>query len=555
MLARLDIKNYALIDELSIQFDKGLNMITGETGAGKSIIMGALSLILGSRIEGKYFFNQDKKCSIEGLFQIEAYDLKKFFQDHDLDYEKETIIRREISVDGKSRAFVNDSPVTLAILKSLGEKLIDIHSQHATLQINTEEFQFLVVDNVAKASSLKENYLISFLSYRKVKSELKKIKELAKQAHAEADFNQFQFDELHQAQLLPDEQKELEAEQQQLENAEEIKRGLVAALHILEEQEQNVVLQLKESLGHLDTVSPYLTALPELTNRLRSVWIETKDIAAEVSHLEQETNLDQGKLTLINERLSLIYNLQKKHHVDTVEELLAIQEALEQKLMDVSSQDERIIVLEQELAETYQNTVNIGKELTTLRKKALPQIEKHVVSVLAEVGMPNAKLEIALQDLPDNEFKENGMNSIQFLFSANKGQELQAIHKVASGGELSRVMLAIKSLVAESSALPTIIFDEIDTGISGEVALKVGEIMERLSHNMQVIAISHLPQIASKGFAHFKVYKIDEGDKTKSNIVLLNQEERIKEIAQMLSGAKPTPAALEHAKALLNIVE
>lgn len=555
MLARLDIKNYALIDELSIQFDKGLNIITGETGAGKSIIMGALSLILGSRVEGKYFFNQNKKCSIEGFFQIEAYDLKGFFQEHDLDYENETIIRREISVDGKSRAFVNDSPVTLAILKSLGEKLIDIHSQHATLQINTEEFQFLVVDNVAKSTALKAGYLTSFLRYKKVKNELRKIKEQAKQAHIEADFNQFQFDELHQASLTADEQVNLEAEQQQLENAEEIKRGLLGAVHILEEQEQNVVLQVKESLGQLESVAPYLTALPDLVNRLRSVWIEAKDIATEIGYLEQGTNLDQDKLLLINERLSLIYNLQKKHHVDTVEDLIAIKDALEQKLLDVNSQDERIIALEKELTETYQQALEKGKALTELRKKALPQIEKHVVSILAEVGMPNAKLEVRLEDLAENELKENGMNSIQFLFSANKGQELQTIHKVASGGELSRVMLAIKSLIAKSSALPTIIFDEIDTGISGEVALKVGEIMERLAGDMQVIAISHLPQIASKGRSHFKVYKIDEGDKTKSNIVLLNQEERIKEIAQMLSGIKPTSAALAHAKALLNIVD
>lgn len=555
MLARLDIKNYALIDELSIQFDKGLNMITGETGAGKSIIMGALSLILGSRIEGKYFFTQDKKCSIEGFFKIEAYNLKEFFKLHDLDYEDETIIRREISVDGKSRAFVNDSPVTLTVLKSLGEKLIDIHSQHATLQINTEEFQFLVVDNVAKSTDLKNSYIASFFTYKKVKSELRKIKELAKQAHIEADFNQFQFDELHQANLSEDEQSNLESEQQQLENAEEIKRGLLGAMHILEEQEQNVVLQLKESLGQLETVAPYLTALPELANRLRSVWIEAKDIATEIGSLEQGTNLDEEKLVLINERLSLIYNLQKKHHVDSVEELISIKDALEQKLLDVNTQDERILTLEKELSESYQQTIEKGKALTEIRKKALPLIEEHVVSILAEVGMPNAKLEVNLEELSDEELKENGMNSIQFLFSANKGQELQPIHKVASGGELSRVMLAIKSLVAKSSALPTIIFDEIDTGISGEVALKVGEIMERLAGNMQVIAISHLPQIASKGQSHFKVYKIDEGERTKSNIILLNQEERIKEIAQMLSGIKPTSAALAHAKALLNIVD
>lgn len=551
MLSRLYIRNYALIDTLDISFDKGLNIITGETGAGKSIIMGALSLILGSRIEGKYFFNQDQKCIIEGYFNIGAYHLQSFFDEHDMDYETETIIRREISVDGKSRAFINDSPVNLAILKSLGEQLIDVHSQHATLQINTEAFQLLVIDSIAGNTELKIAFEKTFKEYRATKKKLEELKGAIKNANAELDYHQFLFDELEQANLQDGEQIRLEEEQQQLENAEEIKRGLLSAVNYLTEQEANAVSLIKDALVQLQHIEKYMPASEDLFNRLQSTHIELKDIVNEIEGLEQTVVLDESRLDSVNDRLNIIYTLQKKHRVEQVGELIALRNDLESKIISASSQEELLITLEKQLTSVLQALKDLAGQLSASRKDVLPQIQDHVASVLAEVGMPHARLHIELQSLDETQFKESGQDSVQFLFSANKGQELQPIHKVASGGELSRVMLAIKSLIARSTALPTIIFDEIDTGISGEVALKVGEIMQRLASHMQVLAITHLPQIASKGKSHFKVYKEDSGDKTQSNIVLLNQQERVLEVAQMLSGANPGEAAIKHATELI----
>lgn len=551
MLSRLYIRNYALIDTLDISFDKGLNIITGETGAGKSIIMGALSLILGSRIEGKYFFNQDQKCIIEGYFNIGAYHLQSFFDEHDMDYETETIIRREISVDGKSRAFINDSPVNLAILKSLGEQLIDVHSQHATLQINTEAFQLLVIDSIAGNTELKIAFEKTFKEYRATKKKLEELKGAIKNANAELDYHQFLFDELEQANLQDGEQIRLEEEQQQLENAEEIKRGLLSAVNYLTEQEANAVSLIKDALVQLQHIEKYMPASEDLLNRLQSTHIELKDIVNEIEGLEQTVVLDESRLDSVNDRLNIIYTLQKKHRVEQVGELIALRNDLESKIISASSQEELLITLEKQLTSVLQALKDLAGQLSASRKDVLPQIQDHVASVLAEVGMPHARLHIELQSLDETQFKESGQDSVQFLFSANKGQELQPIHKVASGGELSRVMLAIKSLIARSTALPTIIFDEIDTGISGEVALKVGEIMQRLASHMQVLAITHLPQIASKGKSHFKVYKEDSGDKTQSNIVLLNQQERVLEVAQMLSGANPGEAAIKHATELI----
>ncbi|MGJ1285606.1 DNA repair protein RecN [Sphingobacterium spiritivorum] len=551
MLSRLYIRNYALIDTLDISFDKGLNIITGETGAGKSIIMGALSLILGSRIEGKYFFNQDQKCIIEGYFNIGAYHLQSFFVEHDMDYETETIIRREISVDGKSRAFINDSPVNLAILKSLGEQLIDVHSQHATLQINTEAFQLLVIDSIAGNTELKIAFEKTFKEYRATKKKLEELKGAIKNANAELDYHQFLFDELEQANLQDGEQIKLEEEQQQLENAEEIKRGLLSAVNYLTEQEANAVSLIKDALVQLQHIEKYMPASEDLFNRLQSTHIELKDIVNEIEGLEQTVVLDESRLDSVNDRLNIIYTLQKKHRVEQVAELIALRNDLESKIISASSQEELLITLEKQLTSVLQALKDLAGQLSASRKDVLSQIQDHVASVLAEVGMPHARLHIELQSLDETQFKEFGQDSVQFLFSANKGQELQPIHKVASGGELSRVMLAIKSLIARSTALPTIIFDEIDTGISGEVALKVGEIMQRLASHMQVLAITHLPQIASKGKSHFKVYKEDSGDKTQSNIVLLNQQERVLEVAQMLSGANPGEAAIKHATELI----
>lgn len=539
------------MEHLDIQFDAGLNMITGETGAGKSIMMGALGLILGNRAEGKHFFRDDQKCVIEGFFSIAAYGLQPFFDAYELEYDAETIIRREIAVDGKSRAFVNDSPVTLNTLKLLGEQLIDIHSQHATLQLNTERFQLMILDSVAKNQPIRQAYQEALQHYKQQVASLNRIKEEIANARATQDFNQFQFDELAQAQLQDNEQEALEAELAQLENAEEIKKGLLAAGYLLRENEPSATGALKEALQQLQAVQRYLPAVEEIAMRLQSAWIEVKDIADEVEAHEQAVFMDEGRLMQVNERLSLLYNLQQKHRADSVSDLIQLRDELEQKLSMLANQDEELGALTQAVARSLDLLADNAKQLHDTRQQAIGQVEAYVQEVLADVGMPNAQLKIELSLLEVDQYKTTGADAVQFLFSANKGQPLQPIHRVASGGELSRVMLAIKSLVAQTSALPTIIFDEIDTGISGEVALKVGEIMERLAGNMQVLAITHLPQIASKGQTHFKVFKQDEGDKTKTDITLLAKQDRVLEVAQMLSGANPGASALQHAKELI----
>ncbi|MBL1407963.1 DNA repair protein RecN [Sphingobacterium faecale] len=551
MLVRLIIKNYALIDNLDISFDCALNIITGETGAGKSILMGALGLILGNRVEGRPFFSEEKKCVIEAYFNIAAYGLEHFFEEEDLDYETETIIRREILLDGKSRAFVNDSPVTLSILKALGEKLIDIHSQHAALQINTEDFQLFVLDSLAENEGRMTSFRAELKELRSLDKQLKSVQEELDSANAEADYNQFLFDELERVNVQLDEVKGLEDEQQQLEHAEEIKRGLNAAGYSLSEGEANVISLLKDSVGQVQHVTRYLSGVEALTERMQSALIELKDIADELVTQESAVNLDEQRLDEVNNRLSEIYVLQKKHRVDSENDLLQIRQQLETKLQMVLNQDQLVEELAHKQKEQMQRVLQLGRDIHEKREAIIPKVEMEVQRTLNAVGMPNAQLKIDLQLLDGDRMSVKGLDAVQFLFSANKGQAMQAIHKVASGGELSRVMLAIKSLVAKSSALPTIIFDEIDTGISGEVALRVGEVMDSLADHMQVLAISHLPQIASKGKAHFKVYKEDRGNKTQSNIQLLNKDERVMEIAQMLSGANPGEAALQHARELL----
>ncbi len=549
MLSKLQIKNYALIDALDINFDDKLNIITGETGAGKSIIMGALGLILGNRAESKHFFDESRKCIIEGHFYIKDYNLQDLFNSLDLDYEDTSLIRRELHADGKSRAFVNDTPVTLQTLKVLGEKLIDIHSQHATLQINTESFQLLVLDTVAQNQSVLADYKKKYQEYKRTVAELKQLEEDLAKAQSESDYQQFVFNELEQANLQDQEQEGLEAEQSQLENAEEIKRHFHAASSELQDGEINVLDSLKQALSSLQNGARYLPSSESLVDRLQSSLIELKDLSAEVEQVAEGISMDEERLSIVNERLSILYDLQKKHRVTTVKELLELKQDLENKIQATDSQGEQIEVLKVKIEKLHQEIVKLADQLTANRSKATKIVEKEVQEVLSRVGMPHAQLNVELNKLSD--FKSTGQDEVSFLFSANKGQALQPIHRVASGGELSRVMLAIKSLVAKTSALPTIIFDEIDTGISGEVALRVGELMEELAENMQVISITHLPQIASQGNSHFKVYKEDKGNKTKSNIVLMNEEERVLEIAQMLSGANPEDTAIQHAKEML----
>lgn len=552
MLTRLSISNYALIDSLDIHFGDGLNIVTGETGAGKSIILGALSLILGQRAESRYFFNQDQKCVIEGYFQVAEYQLVDFFAMQDLDYEEETIIRREINSDGKSRAFVNDTPVTLQVLKSLAEKLIAIHSQHATLQLSTPSFQLLVLDNVAQNRDLLQQYTRQFQTYKKTQAHLVELQTAAQRANAEADYHQFLYDELNAANLEVDEQERLEAEQSQLEHAEEIKRGLFGAAAALHDQEINAIALLREALQQLQQAERYLPTLTEQVNRLQSSLIEVKDLAEGLSQAEQETVWDEGRLVEVNERLSQLYALQQKHHVENSAQLIGVRDGLRGKLDALSTDQAEIDRLTVEVEQLRVSMLMLATKLSESREAVIPTVQKAVGHVLQAVGMPHSTLHIVLDIVDEQAMKETGGNDVQFLFTANKGQEPQPIGKVASGGELSRLMLAIKSLIAETSALPTIIFDEIDTGISGEVAFRVGEIMERLAGNMQVIAITHLPQIAARGQTHFKVYKTESDNKTTTNMTRLAQADRVQEIAQMLSGIEPGDAAIQHAKSLLN---
>jgi len=558
MLQKLSIINYALIDNLEISFDSGLNILTGETGAGKSIILGALSLILGQRADGRYFFNQQKKCVIEGSFKIGAFHLKQFFEDNDLDYEAETVLRREISADGKSRAFVNDTPVNLPALKALGEKLIDIHSQHATLEINDPEFQLLVVDAVAKHDELLNDYRAKFRSYKKSTAKLQQLIDESDKAKADLDYYQFQFDELEKAALSADEQELLEQELYALNNAGEIKRNLLGAFYLMEDGETSAIIQLREAGHQLTSLEKFNPLIAELYQRLNSAIIELKDIATEIEIIEQRTHTNEARAEEINTRLSLIYNLQKKHRLNSTAELLQLQNDLSGKIQQAVFGDEAIEKLKLQLNADKKDLEQLAATLSANRKKTIPAIEKHVLESLAEMGMSNAALKITLYTPPGHNsplggLGDNGFDSVRFLFNANKGHALAEMSKVASGGELSRLMLSIKSLIAQNTALPTIIFDEIDTGVSGEVANKVGQIMQRLADNLQVITITHLPQIASKGQSHYFVYKDDEGATTYTRIKQLDKQERILEIAKMLSGDNPGESALQNAKELLSL--
>jgi DNA repair protein RecN (Recombination protein N) len=551
MLKRLAIRNYALIDNLDISFSKELNIITGETGAGKSIILGALSLILGQRAEGKYFFNQQKKCVIEGTFEVNGFQLEDFFTENDLDYDRETVLRREISSDGKTRAFINDTPVNLALLKKLGEKLIDVHSQHATLEINDEEFQLLVIDTVAGNESLLSDYRQSYRAYRNAQSRLKELISLSEQNKADLDYFQFQFDELDKAGLAPDEQAELEQEQSELTHAEEIKRSLLISIGVLSENEPSVAVQIKDALISLANAEKYKPEIGKITERLNSALIEIKDLISELEDLEQRSLINESRLEEVNERLDLLYSLQKKHRVNSDTELIGIREQFSEKINSILFADEDIEKLKTESGKLHQEITDLADQISKHRTDSIPKVESQVMQTLSEIGMPNAVLQIINERLPEGKFDSNGNNQIRFLFSANKGQSPLPMNKVASGGELSRLMLAIKSLVAMHTALPTIIFDEIDTGISGEVALRVGNIMEKLSKNMQVVAITHLPQIASKGNTHFCVYKDEESEITHTNIRELGKEERVMELAKMLSGNNPGESAIQNARELL----
>jgi len=550
MLQKLSIRNYALIDSLDIEFDKGLNIITGETGAGKSIILGALSLILGQRAESKYFFNQDKKCIIEGSFYLADENLKELFEQNDIDFFNETILRREISIDGKTRSFINDTPVNLSLLKQIGEKLIDIHSQHATQEINDADFQLLMVDALSNHNSILFDYRTG---YKKLKTNsllLKKLISDADEARNKQDYEQFMFNELEQANLRESEQEELESELEKLTHAETIKRALLTAAGLLSESEPSATQLLKEAQTQLQSVEKFDSDINQLFERLRSSIIEIKDIAAETSAIEENTMHSAERSEIINQRLDLFYSLQQKHRVSTNIELIAVREQLENNLTQLLSSDQNIEKLQKANDKLKADLIKSANQLSINRKKAIKLVEDQTANTLKRAGMPNAKL-VFVQNII-SELNKDGLDEISLLFTANSGQAPAPVNKVASGGELSRLMLSIKALLAKHTSLPTIIFDEIDTGISGETALKVGEIISDLGNDMQVISITHLPQIAAKGKSHYFVYKNESGGKTTTGIRKLKQEERVGIIAEMLSGKNPGASALENAKELLS---
>lgn len=552
MLKQLSVKNYILIDELDIRLEKGLGIITGETGAGKSILLGALGLMLGQRADVGELLDKKKKCIIEGVFDVQAYQMKTFFEEKELDYTDECTIRREINPEGKSRAFVNDTPVNLTTLKELSSRLVDIHSQHESLLLGNRSFQLNVLDAYAGNQDLLKAYKSNFTTWKQ--SEKAYLALLDEEAKSKSDFDylNFQYNEISALKLKEGEQVSLESEQQKLEHGEEIVEQLNRSVMLIRDGDENVVAQL--SLVHqlLQGIKKFDDQFETQSDRIQSVLIELKDIHAELEDAIGKLQLDPKRLEEVNERLSFIYNLQKKHRLQSIEELLQFEEELSQKLQRISSFEDEILRLKKEVDEKKSQLLKSGNALTTSRKKAIPALEKEVTQQLSELAMPHAMLRIALIEENENTFTSDGMEKIQFLFSANKGGDFKELAKVASGGEMSRLMLCIKSIMARLTAMPTVIFDEIDTGISGETAARVGAILKQMAKDHQVLAITHLPQIASKGNTHFLVYKEVKKSSTRSQLRILNDVERLNEIARMLSGEVLTDAALDNARVLLS---
>lgn len=550
MLQKLFIQNYAIIDEIEIQFSKQLNVITGETGAGKSILMGALSLILGERADTSVLQNAQKKCFIEGSFSIDDKQaVKDFLVTNELDIEEELVLRREIAANGKSRAFINDTPATLLQIKALASLLVDLHQQFDTLELGDAGFQREVLDALANNTSHLTNYQEQYRLLTQSRKELNELLQQKNSFNKELDYYQFLFDELEDLNLKENELEDLEVELKLLSNSEEIKTALTKAYFELQESEQPIVQQLKVLINQLQGFTSFHNSLPELVQRLQSSQIELQDIADELDAVNNHVNFDQKRIDEINEKISVGYKMLKKHGVPTTNELLQIKENLEQKLLAVLQIDETITAKEKEVQQYLAKAETLATSISTKRKKEIKPLEEKVNKLLAQVGMPNARLKVQVENAAMNLY---GIDDIEFLFDANKSNRFEPIRKVASGGELSRLMLCIKSLVAQSMDLPTLIFDEIDTGISGEAARQVGIIMKGLTDSRQVICITHQPQIAGKASAHYFVYKEIKNDTIKTNIRLLTQDERITTIAQMLSGEKPTAAALENARELVS---
>tara|TARA_R110001583_G_scaffold33438_1_gene112854 strand:- start:3781 stop:5436 length:1656 start_codon:yes stop_codon:yes gene_type:complete len=549
MLQSLAIQNYTLINQIEIDFKNGFSIITGETGSGKSILLGALGLVLGQRPDTNILKDKDRRCVIEANFNITKYHLQKFFSDFEMEYEEETILRREILPNGKTRAFVNDSPVNIKLLKELGCKLIDIHSQNQNLSLGDPEYQMGIVDTYAQHSSLLTDYQIQFEAYQTIKKELKDQEEIARKEKSELDYYQFQLQQLLDANLVEGEQIEMESELETLNHAEEIKTNLFKASNLLNEGDVAIISLLKEARTAIGQVKNVFSEGEEFYGRFESTCIELQDLAAELESSYEAMEFDPSRIILLNEKLDTIYGLQQKHRVDSVNGLIQIREDLDQKVQKISSSDELIGELKLQLQKQESKLNEASGRLSKSRKSVIPEIEKALESQLVQLGMPHAK--INFEQTITEEYQYLGQDLIRILFSANKNGQPEEISKVASGGEVSRLMLSIKSLISASTALPSIVFDEIDTGVSGEIADKMGVVMRNMAENIQVISITHLPQIASKGSYHYKVYKADDEIETYSNIVLLDEESRIEELAKMLSGSDMTQAAMENAKVLL----
>jgi len=549
MLRSLFIKNYVLIRHLEIDFHPGFSIISGETGAGKSILLGALSLIVGQRADTGVLMDKKEKCIVEIRFALGNDDLKPFFEENDLDFDEVTVIRREINNSGKSRAFINDTPVKLTVLRELGVNLIDIHSQHQNLLLGNTLFQLKVVDDFAGHWNLVENYETTYTRYKKLAQRYQELVDLADKSKADLDYNQFQFDQLEKARLAKDEQQELEEELETLNHAEEIKTNLTHASFLLSEDDNALLVRLKEIHSLLQKIVLYMPAAGEIEKRLGSTYIELKDLASEIENLGIGVDYNPERIQEISDRLDLIYSLQQKHRVDSIVDLLVIKDELQARLNEITSYDQQIETVSSELKQVTEQLERKAKQLSDKRKSSIPEIEKKVTQLLKELAIPNGRFVIKQSRTED--FTPTGYDEIQFLFSANKQSRLQDIGTVASGGEISRLMLSLKSLISSSAAIPTIIFDEIDAGVSGDTADKVGLLMSQMADEMQVINITHLPQVASRGKYHYLVYKEDKKDSTYTYIKLLAQEERIVEIAKLLSGEELTDAALKNAKELL----
>lgn len=549
MLKHLAIGNYALIDSLSMTFDDGFSVITGETGAGKSILLGALGFVLGERSDSSIMLDETKKCTVEATFVVDSERFKPFFEANDLDVEEELILRRELTPTKKSRAFINDTPVTLQQLKELGSQLVDIHSQHDSLLLTNADFQLKIVDDAADNGALLVEYQEVYHKYVSLRNELKSLREMARKNATENDFLAFQHDELVKADLQDNEYEEVSQKLELLENAEEVKTLLAQSLGTLKDSEFSILDQLNDLKSNVDRLRRYIPQAEQYLERIDSTKIELKDIAQDLDNLQDSTQFDADSLNEIQERFDLIQRLMMKHHVSDYAELLGIREDLQKKVGDFANIDEVIANKEQELKKCEKDLTKLADNLSDRRKKAKAPFEKSVTEILKQLKMPYGVFVIEISE--NSDFSEQGRDKIRFMFSANKGVKPDDMSRVASGGELSRLMLAIKAVAAENAYIPTLIFDEIDTGVSGEVASKLGDIMQKMGENLQIVSITHLPQIASKAKNHFFVYKDESEQKTRSCIRQLSHDERVTEIAKMLSNDKITPEAIRAAEVIL----